>query len=216
MTDSNAPIVFGAEEHVGLLGQTRSGKTTFANKMIVPAYGRIIVIDSKAPMRPDGKTDFPHIPECTVDDALKAASKPTGYFRWRIKWPTGRAGADKMSEFCYRWLEKAQRTALYFDEVADLMPWGVATEGLTELIRKGGGLNLVTIWGAQRTQLVSKTFYVNTHHLFSFYLERYDAHAIHEFFPEVEERMNEIPYKSYRCLYRGMGGDVRLLGAVSP
>lgn len=213
MTDEQ--IVYGAEEHVGLLGQTRAGKTTFARKVILPVYPRLVVVDSKMPMRADGKTDFPDIPLVKPDQALAQASKIEGSFRWRMRWGVGPKAIDDMERFCYQWLSKAQRTALYFDEIADFVSPSSTPDGLLELIRKGGGLNLNVIWGAQRAQLVSRTFYVNTHHLHVFWIDLYDAESMRPYFPELKDRLGEIPYRSYRSLYRGLGGRVRLLGPVS-
>jgi len=213
MTESQ-PIVFGAEEHVGLIGKTRAGKTTWAKKLIIPAYGRIGTVDSKTPMRPDGKTDFPEIPVCTVKEFVEAASKPKGHFNWRMKWKVGAEGIAEVDALCYSLLEKGQKTATYFDEVTDFCDSGRIADGMLELIRKGGGLNLNFIWGSQRPQLVNRSIWNNTHHLFAFYVDPYDAEVARPYFPELAANLHLIPFGSYRCLYKGPDGKVRVLGAV--
>lgn len=210
-------ILFGAEEHVGAIGQTRTGKTTLFRKVIVPSYGRIVTIDSKTPLRPDGKTDFPNIPVATVEDTLKAAStlvrdgKPV-YFNWRIPWGVAGDSTDRIDKFCYDILETGQRTAVYFDEVTDFSDSGRIPDGMLELIRKGGGLNLNFLWGSQRPQLVNKSIWNNTHHKFAFYVEPYDARVCRPYFPEVEAYLSQIPYGSHRSIYKDPSGVTHLLG----
>jgi hypothetical protein len=210
----NTPIVFGAEEHVGLIGKTRSGKTTWAKALIIPAYGRIGTIDSKTPMRPDGKTDFPDIPVCTPDQYVRAMSDPRGHFNWRMKWKVGAEGVAAADRLCYQLLEKGTRGATYWDEVTDFCDAGRIPDGMLELIRKGGGLNLNQIWGTQRPQLVNRSIWNNTHHLFAFYVDPYDAKVAEPYFPELKANLHLIPYGSHKCLYKGPDGSVMVLGAV--
>ena len=208
MTD----IVFGQEEHVGEVGQTRSGKTTFAKRLIIPAYPRLVVWDTKTPMRPDGKSDFPDIPAVQMADALKAASRPDGYFRWRVQAPLGKEGVEWVNQYCYALLSTGLRTATYFDEVTDYSDASTIAPGLLELIRKGGGLNLNVIWGSQRPQLVNKSLWNNTHWKFAFYVDPYDAEKMRPYFPEVRENLKNIPFGSHRSIVKFPDGHVEVLG----
>lgn len=210
MTD----IEFGEEEHGGLVGQTRTGKTTFARELIVPAYPRVIVWDTKTSNRPDGKTDFPNIPIVTMKDALKASAKEDGSFCWRVLAPLSVAGVEWVNQYCYAQLANGVRTMTYFDEVTDYSDASQIAPGLLELIRKGGGLNLNVWWSSQRPQLVNKNLWNNSHWKISFYVDGYDARAIKPYFPEVEANVKNMPFGSHKSLVKFPDGHVELLGAV--
>lgn len=215
----SAPILIGAEEHWGLIGKTRSGKTTFAKAVLIPSYGRIVIIDSKTPKRKDGKTDFPNIPECTVSEFLSAAGTPVKdnkpyNFRWRLKWDVGEAGKSSINKLCYDLLDKGINTAIYFDEVSDFCSASEIPPGLLELIRKGGGLNINVGWGTQRPALVNRSIWVNTSHFFVFYVNRFDSQKMEEYIPGIEEQLANCPMGSHRSVYIGPDDKFQLLNAV--
>lgn len=212
-------IHVGEEEHVGLVGKTRMGKTTFAKRILIPDSSRMGVIDSKTPKRKDGKTDFGEIPECTVPEFLDAAShlvrdgKPLK-FRWRMKWDVGEAGKSSINQFCYDLLNNGVNVDVYFDEISDFCDASQIPPGLLELIRKGGGLNIRVFWGTQRPALVNRSVWVNTSHFFVFYVNRFDSQRMAEYIPGIEEELAKAPAKSYRCVYIGPDDKFQLLEKV--
>lgn len=207
MTD----LVFGPGEHIGSIGMTGAGKTVWERSVILPAFGRHVVIDSKAARRPDGITDFPEWPKATPKDVVKASTDPSVFFQWRMVWGHAEEDLDAMEQFCFSILEKGKNVAVCFDEVTDFSDAQRIGPGLRTLLRTGRSLGIQVIWGSQRPQMVSKDIWNNTAHKFAFWVDPYDATVAHPYFPELKARLKEIPWKSYQCLYKDPSGEVHLM-----
>ena len=82
------------------------------------------------------------------------------------------------------------------------------------LIRKGRKRGISVIVGTQRPAMLSKDLYANCVHHVVFFVNSYDAEAVKNYAPYIDEYLSQIPYKSYRSLYEAPDGTVMVLAPV--
>lgn len=156
--------------HIGHLGITGSGKTVFAKGFTLRHFGRRIVIDPEQ----EEFIDPPYV-KATSKQALKAASKP-GYFALRIPWSVkGEQTDDELEQFLRGLLKiRDPAVAIYFDELSMFVGPNQIGRYLKAVMVQGRHHRINVVWSTQRPQLINRTIWTQTNHLFSFFIDEYD------------------------------------------
>lgn len=194
-------------QHITTLGNVGSGKTYFNRNGLLPLYDRIIVVDSE----PDDYPDFPKVP---VKKAVKlSASK----YRFAVHVPT--RGSREFDEetieaLSMGLLSKGRETVLLLEEATDYSDASYIPPYLRSLMRRARHRKITVIVSTQRPAMLSKDYYALSVHHFFFYLSDYDVMAVKPYAPFLAERMHQIPYESYRCLYQAPSGEIITLNPI--
>ena len=199
-------------QHAILEGINGSGKTFYARNGLLPLWSRVVVCDTE-------NMEFGDFPAVSVATAVKLlASKHTFYVRIPF---SGDLDTD---------LEQVKALSLgirrkvpfghlpsvvYYDEFTDFADATTISPSLRSQIRTSRKRNVSIVAGTQRPQLMNKTMVANAQHKFYFFMSEYDAEQIKSYAPFVKERLNEIPYGSYRCLYQAPDSSVITLAPVA-
>jgi energy-coupling factor transporter ATP-binding protein EcfA2 len=181
-------------EHAVAIGQTGSGKTFFVKNGILPAYNRIIVLDTE-------ELQFDEFPAVTVSKAISLAKSNYSFYVRIVMHGNMDDDAEALDELCRGLLDYGHDLVIYIDEITDFSTPNSIPSSLLSLIRKARKRSISVICGTQRPQLLNKSFLVNSVHQFYFYVDDYDAAYLHRYAPFLSENLSEIPYGSYMCIY---------------
>ena len=198
----------GSGEHLVIVGTPGAGKTQFIIRGLLPIFPRVIVVDTTG-------DDFTFLPRVSVRRAL-ALARSNYSFRVRVEL-SGYADEDEIQvdTLCRGLLNpKAVRVAVVFDEVTDYTSASYMPPAMSSLIRKARHHGHTIISATQRLQYINKGFFANSVHRVYFYLSDYDCARVRDYAPWLQDRVAEIPYKSFRSLYQAPDGSVILLGPV--
>jgi len=189
-------------EHVSIVGITGSGKTFFSREGLLPSFSRVLVMDSE-------DFDFDDYPAVN-DYGLKSLLK--GNKGWHVrKLLDTPEDADRLSGMV---LKYGHDMAVYWDEITDFSTPSTIPPNLLKLIRKARKRNITVIVATQRPQLLNKSFLANSAHRIYFAISDYDVRHIKDYAPFLADRLNEIPWGSYRSLYQAPSGELTLLEPV--
>ena len=213
-------IHLGGEEHIGVIGQSRSGKTTFVRDIVLswflntPGFGRVWAIDTEE------RGEFPEsdgwkvMPFDSITpnnvELIKILNDGNIKFKWVTPFSTDTKGLEKNELLCAMILKYGTNIAIYYDEISDFCNTHWIGEQHTQLMRKSGKREINIIWSSQRIQMVHKDIFSQTHHLFVFFIKPGEANsqAVKQAAPFISENLAQIPYQSYRALYQGPSGKV--------
>lgn len=191
-------------QHVSAVGMTGAGKTFFVKNSLLPAWDRIIVVDTE-------EYDFNEFPKVSVKAALKLA-KSNYRFAVRVVLSGDRSmDAEPLRELCMGLLTEGHDLVIYFDEVTDFADANQIPPPMRSLIRKGRKRRLNVIVGTQRVAMLSKDYFANCVHRFYFFVEDANTPTVKMYAPWLEARVDEIPHESYTCFYQ-YAGNVQKLG----
>ena len=181
-------------EHAVAIGQTGSGKTFFIKNGVLPAYNRIIVLDTE-------EMQFNEFPAVSINKALSLARSNYSFYVRVIMYGNIEEDAEALDDLCRGLLDYGHDLVLYIDEITDFSTPTSIPSSLLSLIRKARKRTISVIVGTQRPQLLNKSFLVNSVHQFYFYIDEYDANYLHRYAPFLSDNLSEIPYGSYMCIY---------------
>jgi hypothetical protein len=100
---------------------------------------------------------------------------------------------------------------VYVDEASHFSPHGMAFPSYDALMTRARKRRISVVSGCQRPQLLSKTVYTQSVWKWWFYTDRYDVEGwLQRSATPVFERMNDIPFQSYRSLLQEPGGHLGL------
>lgn len=189
-------------EHVVVLGVTGSGKTYWVLHTLIPAWSRVIVVDTE-------DYDFTSLPEVGIDRALSLARGDKA-FKVRIgaRGDRGPEDAALMEHLGRGLLRDGHDLLLVFDEVTDFGDAAGLPRPLRSLVRKSRKRGISLVMLTQRPAMLSKDAYTQASHVIVFALNDYDAEAVRPYAPWVKERLPMVPRGSYRYLYQGPDGRV--------
>lgn len=194
----------GHGEHVCVVGINGTGKTFYCRNGLLPSFARIIVVDTE-------EMDFEDFPSVSVKTALRLVRSDYAFVVRIVVYPDDMETIEELSRGLLSIKRRDCATAVYFDEITDFSDPARIPPELKKLIRKGRKRDLHVIVGTQRPQDLHKEFLANSVHRVIFYISDYDQAAnLKKYAPEVEERMGEIPWKSYRSFYQSPSGNLTL------
>lgn len=197
-------MTFKAGQHVTILGNVGSGKSYFEKNAIAPMFSRIIILDSE-------EDDYPEFPNVSVERALKLAKSDYSFY---VRVPTSglreqdEATIEKLSTGL---IEVGHDLTLIVGEATDYSDASYIPPHLRSLMRRARHKGITVVISTQRPAMLSKDYYALSLHHFYFYLSDYDVAHVKDYAPFLKERMNEIPYGSYRCIYQAPDGAVTVL-----
>ena len=100
---------------------------------------------------------------------------------------------------------------LYIDESSHFSPGGRAFPAYDALMTRARKRNISIVSGCQRPQLLSKVVYTQSIFKWFYFTDAYDVEGwLQRSATPIFERMDEIPYKSYRSLLQNPGGKIDL------
>ena len=195
-------------QHCTVLGNIGSGKTFFNRNGLLPPSSRIIVLDSE-------EDDYPDFPAVGVEKAVRLA-KSNYSFVVRVPTTGVRENDEALLEsLCMGLLKSGHDLTLLIEEATDYSDASYIPPYLRALMRRARHRNISVIISTQRPAMLSKDYYALSVHHFAFYLSQYDTSHVKDYAPYLSERMEEIPYGSFRCLYEAPDGSVTVLAPVS-
>lgn len=204
-------IRIAAGHKVLIAGQNRSGKSTLATG-IANAFSRVVVYDPKN----DPAAAIPNA--AVVTTAREVIRRLPG----RILYRPGAEMTDvaaRIDEICWALLEAANRgappTSLVVHELGDLCTAYRIGPGLSEMIRKGGGLGLTVILVTQRPQGIAVMARSEAQHAMCFtLLDPSDRDTMAALMgPQVRERPLPLDHTFW---YRDPDLSLRLMAPVAP
>jgi hypothetical protein len=199
-------------QHAIVEGINGTGKTVFCWNALCPTAHRVIVMDTEG-------MEFEMLPAVSVERAIRLMKSDYSFY---VRIPFSgdlKADLERLDSFCKgvrNLRRKGPRTIIYFDEFTDFCDATTIPPNLRSMLRTARKRNVTIVAGTQRPQLMNKTMVANAVHRFYFFMSEYDAEQIKGYAPFVAERLNEIPYKSYRCLYQGPDTQVVVLAPIQP
>lgn len=198
---------FAAGEHIVVLGATGAGKTYWCRETLLPLWTRVIVVDTE-------EYDYQNLPAVSVGKAVALARSKDRAFRVRVvfRGDYSEQDAAAIAALCNWLLASGHDTLVVFDETTDFCDANYIPPALRSLIRKARKRNITVAMATQRPAMLSKDAYTQSIHRVVFYLPDYDCAAIKRYAPWAEERMDEVPFKSYRYLYQAPNGEVITIG----
>ena len=185
-------------QHGVVLGQTGAGKTFGVKNGLLPSFGRIIIVDTE-------DYDFPEriVRPVSVRRAVWASSQNLPFVA-RIVMPTGEEGLAQLDELCEGLLDKGRWTLVYIDESTDFADATRIPALYRALARKARKRHISVLSGTQRPTMLSKDLYTLSVHRLWWYVDEYDCRNwLRESARPVLDRMDQIPYESYKWLYQG-------------
>ncbi len=208
-------LTFKPNEHVGCCGATQSGKTTFAKKILVNSWNRVLVVDTKG-------VDFHDLPTVGWKRAVDAIQKEdrskgdhsSAKFRWRLPFGVGKKAEQEVDEFSKAVLSRIPNVTVYFDELGAYTTSYRISHGLSALATQGAGKGRRLYWSSQRPARVHGDIWDNTVNLFVFAQHPKDKQAIRRNFPAYEEFQGQIEFGTYRFAYQDPAGKVTIGGPV--
>lgn len=200
-------------QHGVAIGQTGSGKTWGCKNGVLPAglekTHRLFVVDVEQGF------DFPEpvFKARSLSTALKwsAGDKPfIARVEFHLVEGDSQTAEEKFDQLAYGLLDGGGHDLfLYIDESTRFSPHGNAFDAYDELIARARKRNISVVSGTQRPQMISKTVYTQSIHRLWWYVDQYDADGwLQRSATPIFERMNEIPWESYRFLYQKPGGSI--------
>lgn len=200
-------IVIKGGQHCVTLGEVGSGKTFFNKNGLLPIWQRAIVLDSE-------EDDYPEFPNVSVKRAIQLAKSEYKFF---VRVPTmGSRETDEatIEALCQGVLKDGHDLTILIEEATDYSDASYIPPYLRMLMRRARHRNINVVVSTQRPAMLSKDYYALAVHKFFFFLDEYDVSHVKEYAPFLEERMHEIPYESYKCIYRAPDGSARVLEPV--
>ena len=194
-------------QHCTVLGNVGSGKTFFNRNALLPPSARIIVLDSE-------EDDYPDFPVVSVKRAIDLAHSE---YAFAVRVPTSGVREEDeatLEELSRGLLERGHDLTLLVEEATDYSDASYIPPYLRALMRRARHRNLSIIISTQRPAMLSKDYYALSVHHFTFYLSQYDVSHVRDYAPYLSERMEEIPYGSFKCLYEAPDGSVAVLAPV--
>ena len=182
-------------EHTTIVGQTGSGKTFFAKNGLLPAFNRIIIVDSE-------DYDFAEIRAVSVKQALELAHGNKPFVVRVIMAGTIEYDEERLKSLCEGLLEHGHDSTVYIDEVTDFSDTRTIPPYLLSLIRKSRKRRISVIVATQRPQNLNKNFLANSVHQFYFFMDEFDIEYLkHNGAPYLSEQIKFIPKRSFKSIY---------------
>ncbi len=195
-------------QHSTVLGNVGSGKTFWNRNVMLPPHDRIIVLDSE-------QDDYPDFPKVSVKRALHLARSDYSFV---VRVPTTSIREQDealVEELCTGLLAKkgGHDFCLLVEEATDYSDASYIPPYLRALMRRARHRKITVIISTQRPAMISKDYYSLAVHHFFFYLSDYDVAHVKEYAPFLAERMPEIKYGSFRCIYQAPDGTITVFDA---
>lgn len=207
-------------QHMVVVGQTGAGKTFGVKNGLLPfamsKAGRIVIIDVEEGF------DFPEkiFKARSVGTALRWAKEDKPFVA-RVEFDLG---LDKDGNINPDVVEHqfnilagglldrgGHDLFLYIDESSHFSPGGRAFPAYDALMTRARKRNISIVSGCQRPQLLSKVVYTQSIFKWFYFTDAYDVEGwLQRSATPIFERMDEIPYKSYRSLLQNPGGKIDL------
>jgi hypothetical protein len=208
-------LKFLPNEHVGCVGATQSGKTTFAKKVLIDSWNRVLIVDTKGV----DFRDYPTVGWKRAVDGIAQADKSKGNhtdskFRWRLPFGVGKKAEHEVDEFSKAVLSKTPNVTVYFDELGAYTTSYRIPHGLSALAAQGAGKGRRLYWSSQRPARVHGDIWDNTVNLFVFAQHPKDRQAIRRNFPAYDEFQGQIEFGTYKFAYQNPAGKVVIGGPV--
>jgi hypothetical protein len=208
-------LEFLPNEHVGCVGATQSGKTTFSKRVLLGSWNRIFIVDTKG-------VDFRIYPTVSWKRAVEQVAEAdrsngdhsTAKFRWRLPFGVGKKAEQDVDAFSKAVLAKTPNVTVYFDELGAYTTSYRISHGLSALATQGAGKGRRLYWSSQRPARVHGDIWDNTVNLFVFAQHPKDRQAIRRNFPAYDEFAGQIPFGSYKFAYQNPAGEVSIGGPV--
>ncbi len=187
-----------------IMGVTRSGKTTFAKRLLAELRkrypnARYYIIDSK--FRGGDFEDFPGVVRGEeVPDVLHAPGV--------LVWQTPYDDPDKYGQFIENILKAGKPAIIFIDEISSLGRGEARTypPALAKVLKQGGGLHIGVIINSQESVSIPRQILGQATHLVRFPLEdEYDARRVDKKLLRPDnERGKNPPW--YHFIYRRLEG----------
>ncbi len=170
-----APLAYGEAPRIGVVGDTRVGKThlvaRFIDEYLRRSLGIVAVVDDKYPNRVQFAGQV--VAEPIDLNAIDIQPEPrVVVFRGR---PPDNADPDEVARWCWTLHERRRPSLLVIDELNHplLTSYGQFRSGVEEVPRtfwKGGGANIGVIWGVQSPQEAPLPVFNQSSHIVCFKL----------------------------------------------
>ena len=208
-------LTFLPNEHVGCVGATQSGKTTFSKRVLVSSWNRVFIVDTKGV----DFHDYPTVSWKKAIEGVQKADKENGNhteakFRWRLPFGVGKKAEKEVDDFSRSVLNKTPNVTVYFDELGAYTTSYRISPGLAALATQGAGKGRRLYWSSQRPARVHGDIWDNTVNLFVFAQHPKDRQAIRRNFPAYDEFAGEIEFGTYKFAYQDPAGKVEIGGPV--
>lgn len=198
---------FKPGKHITVLGNVGSGKTYATKNVFIVPWDRIIVLDSE-------EDDYPEFPNVSAKRALKLAKSDYAFV---VRIPTSgvrEADEELLEGLCHGLLKDGHDLLLVIEEATDYSDASYIPPYLRALMRRARHRGITVLISTQRPAMMSKDYYALSVHHFFFFLSDYDTSHVKDYAKFLNERMSEIPYESYKCLYQAPDSSVTVLEPV--
>lgn len=172
-----APLAFGEGPRVGLLGDSRCGKTEAARRLIAGylkrSPGVVLVVDDKEP-RPQFEGQCRRDRAALEREPLEEKGPRVVVFRGeRFDRVGGEVNPEEIAEIQWALAQKHQPSLVVYDELdkaANGGQWRAGEKRSTILwaFRRGGSSGAASLWGTQETQAVPAAAFNQSSCLFVF------------------------------------------------